>query len=99
MEEIGKTLHEARTRLGLTLEQAERSTRIRAYYLEALERGNLDLLPSPVHARGFPQNYPPALGLDSQAILKRYSEVLDSQRTGPFRRTRLSEAPTRPTVR
>ena len=99
MEEIGKTLHEARTRLGLTLEQAERSTRIRAYYLEALERGNLDLLPSPVQARGFLQNYATYLGLDSQAILKRYSEVLDSQRTGPFRRTRLSEAPTRPTVR
>lgn len=99
MEEIGKTLHEARTRLGLTLEQAERSTRIRAYYLEALEHGDLDLLPSPVQARGFLQNYATYLGLDSQAILKRYSEVLDSQRTGPFRRTRLSEAPTRPTVR
>jgi len=99
MEDIGKTLHEARARLGLTLEQAERSTRIRAYYLEALERGDLDLLPSPVQARGFLQNYATYLGLDSQAILKRYSEVLDSQRTGPFRRTRLSEAPTRPTVR
>ena len=99
MEEIGKTLHEARTRLGLTLEHAERSTRIRAYYLEALERGDLDLLPSPVQARGFLQNYATYLGLDSQAILKRYSEVIDSQRTGPFRRTRLSEAPTRPTVR
>jgi len=99
MEEIGKTLHEARTRLGLTLEQAERSTRIRAHYLEALERGDLDLLPSPVQARGFLQNYATYLGLDSQAILQRYSEVLNSQRTGPFRRTRLSEAPTRPTVR
>jgi transcriptional regulator with XRE-family HTH domain len=99
MEDIGKTLHEARSRLGLTLEQAERSTRIRAYYLEALERGDLDLLPSPVQARGFLQNYATYLGLDSQAILQRYSEVLNSQRTGPFRRTRLSEAPTRPTVR
>ncbi len=99
MEEIGKTLHEARSRLGLTLEQAERSTRIRAYYLEALERGDLDLLPSPVQARGFLQNYATYLGLDSQAILKRYSEVLNSQRTSPFRRARLSEAPTRPTVR
>ena len=99
MEEIGKTLHEARTRLGLTLEHAERSTRIRAYYLEALERGDLDLLPSPVQARGFLQNYATYLGLDSQAILQRYSEVLNSQRTGPFRRTRLSEAPTRPTLR
>jgi transcriptional regulator with XRE-family HTH domain len=99
MQEIGKTLHEARTRLGLTLEQAERSTRIRAHYLEALERGDLDLLPSPVQARGFLQNYATYLGLDSRAILQRYSEVLNSQRTGPFRRTRLSELPTRPTVR
>ena len=99
MEEIGKTLHEARTRLGLTLEEAERSTRIRAFYLEALERGELDLLPSPVQARGFLHNYASYLGLDSQAILQRYSEVLSSQRTGPFRRARLSELPTRPTVR
>lgn len=99
MQEIGKTLHEARTRLGLTLEQAERSTRIRAHYLEALERGDLDLLPSPVQARGFLQNYATYLGLDSQPILQRYTEVLNSQRTGPFRRARLSELPTRPTVR
>ncbi len=99
MEEIGKTLHEARARLGLTLEEAERSTRIRAFYLEALERGELDLLPSPVQARGFLHNYASYLGLDSQAILQRYSEVLSSQRTGPFRRARLSELPTRPTVR
>ena len=99
MQEIGKTLHEARTRLGLTLEQAERSTRIRGHYLEALERGDLDLLPSPVQARGFLQNYANYLGLESQAILQRYSEVLNSQRTGPFRRARLSELPTRPTVR
>ncbi len=99
MQEIGKILHEARTRLGLTLEQAERSTRIRSHYLEALERGDLDLLPSPVQARGFLQNYATYLGLDSQPILQRYTELLSSQRTGPFRWTRLSEAPTRPTVR
>lgn len=99
MEEIGKTLHEARTRLGLTLEQAEHSTRIRAHYLEALERGDLDLLPSPVQARGFLHNYASYLGLDPQAVLQRYSEILNSRPTGPFRRARLSELPTRPTVR
>lgn len=99
MEEIGKTLREARTRLGLTLEEAERSTRIRTYHLEALERGDLNSLPSQVQARGFLRNYADYLGLDSEPLLQRYSEVSNSQRTGPFRRARFNELPTRPAVR
>lgn len=99
MEEIGKTLREARTRLGLTLEEAERSTRIRTYHLEALERGDLNSLPSQAQARGFLRNYADYLGLDSEPLLTRYSEVVNSQRTRPFRRARFNELPTRPAVR
>jgi len=99
MEEIGKTLREARTSLGLTLEEAERSTRIRTFHLEALERGDLNSLPSQVQARGFLRNYADYLGLDSEPLLQRYSEVSNSQRTGPFRRARFNELPTRPAVR
>lgn len=99
MEEIGRTLKEARNRLGLTLEEAERSTRIRTHYLKALEDGELSSLPSQAQARGFLRNYSEYLGLDHQAILQRYSEVISSQRTRPYRRTRLEEAATQPSVR
>ncbi len=98
MEEIAKTLKEARHRLGLTLEEAERSTRIRAHYLEALEQGDVQSIPSQVQTRGFLKNYSEYLGLDSAPILQRYSEVIHSQRTLPLRRVRRDEQTTRPSV-
>ena len=98
MEEIAKTLKEARHRLGLTFEEAERSTRIRAHYLEALEKGELQSIPSQVQARGFLKNYSEYLGLDSGPILQRYSEVVHSQRTLPLRRVRQDDQATRPSV-
>ena len=99
MEEIAKTLKEARHRLGLTLEEAERSTRIRAHYLEALEQGEVQSIPSQVQTRGFLKNYSEYLGLDSAPILHRYSEVIHSQRTLPLRRVPQDEQATRPSVR
>lgn len=99
MDEIARTLREARHRLGLTLEEAERSTRIRTHYLEALEQGDIQSLPSQVQARGFLKNYSEYLGLDSGAILQRYAEIVHSQRTIPLRRAPLDEAATRPAVR
>ncbi len=99
MDEIARTLKEARHRLSLTLEEAERSTRIRAHYLEALEQGELQSIPSQVQARGFLKNYSEYLGLDSAPILQRYSEVIHSQRTLPLRRARQDEQTTRPSVR
>jgi len=98
MEEIARTLKEARHRLGLTLEEAERSTRIRAHYLEALEKGDVQSIPSQVQTRGFLKNYSEYLGLDSAPLLERYSEVIHSQRTLPLRRARLNEQTTRPSV-
>jgi hypothetical protein len=53
MKEIGIRLAEARKRLGLTLEEAERSTRIRAHHLAALERGEFETISSHVQAKGF----------------------------------------------
>ncbi len=98
MEEIGKLLMQARSRLGLTLDEAERSTRIRARYLDALERGDLAALPSQVQARGFLRNYAEYLGLDFKTLLERYNEVIHSQRTRPLKRARFEEAATRPSV-
>jgi cytoskeletal protein RodZ len=81
MEEIGQLLRETRERLGLTLDEVERSTRIRTHHIEAIERGDFDALPSPVQARGFLGNYADFLGLDRDEILLGYAEVLQSRRT------------------
>lgn len=85
MEEIGKTLHETRERLGLTLDEIARMTRIRKARLEALERGELDSMPSQAQARGFLRNYADALGLDPDALLAQLGSGQMSSRKGTGR--------------
>ena len=98
MKEIGERLGEARERLGLTLDEAERATRIRAHHLAALEEGRLDSLPSPVHARGFLKNYAEFLGLDAEGILLDYADII--QERGARARPKTAPAPfRRPSVR
>jgi cytoskeletal protein RodZ len=98
MESIGRTLHETRERLGLTLEEVERGTRIRTHNLEAMERGEFDALPSPVQARGFLHNYSEFLGLDADQILLQFAERLQSNRKRQNARVTYNELPTRPSV-
>ena len=49
---LGEILRSRRLSLGLTLEDVEEETKIRKYYLEALEENNYDLL-LPWYASGF----------------------------------------------
>lgn len=79
MEQLGGKLRETRQRLGLTLDEVERATRIRTHHLEAIERGDLDALPSAVQARGFIRNYADFLGLDPGAILLEYAGEVQSR--------------------
>lgn len=72
MDELGHILREARETKGLTLQEAQAETRISNRYLEALENGDYDRLPTPVHVRGFLRNYARFLGLDPQPLLDRY---------------------------
>ncbi len=75
MDEIGHILREARENKGLTLEEVQAKIRINARFLAALESGQYDALPTPVHARGFLRNYARFLGLDPQPLLDRYLTV------------------------
>lgn len=92
MEQLGAKLRDTRQRLGLTLDEVERATRIRTHHLEAIERGDLDALPSAVQARGFLRNYADFLGLDPDAILLEYAEEIQS-RGRQRRRAAKIEAP------
>src|SRR5438093_13196754 len=66
---LGETLRRARLSKNVTFEDAERVTRIRREYLEALEREDFTKLPAPVYARGFLRSYSGYLGLDPGELL------------------------------
>lgn len=79
IDELGHILREARETKGYTLREVQDKTRISSRFLEALEMGDFDRLPTPTHARGFLRNYARFLGLDPDPLLERY-ELGQSQR-------------------
>jgi cytoskeletal protein RodZ len=66
---LGETLRRARLSKNVTFEDAERVTRIRREYLEALEHEDFNKLPAPVYARGFLRSYAGYLGLDPGELM------------------------------
>ncbi len=76
MSDLAQKLRETRDRLGITMEEAERATKIRRRYIEAIEAGDFGRLPDGPAARGFVKNYARYLGLDSEQSLSDFeSEV------------------------
>jgi cytoskeletal protein RodZ len=67
---LPQRLYAARERKGVDLNRAERDTKIRAHYLDALERGEWRALPGAVYTKGFLRNYALYLGLDAEEILR-----------------------------
>ena len=77
--EIGQELRERREMLSLTQEEIERHTHVRAEFLEGLELGALDELPSLVHTRGILANYAAFLDLDVDTVLLRFADGLQAR--------------------
>jgi cytoskeletal protein RodZ len=73
MFNIGSSLHEARTRQDLDLEEMERRTKVRAKYLRLLEDERFDQLPGHAYTKGFLQVYANALGLDGRLYVEEYN--------------------------
>ena len=78
-KEIGLALRERRELLSLHLEEVERNTHVKAHYLDALERGAMDELPSTVQTRGMLSNYATFLDLDVDALLLRFADALQAR--------------------
>ena len=76
MGQIGNTLREARLAIGLSLTDAQKATKIRARYLEALEQERFRMLPAPAYARGFLRSYAELLGLDPDPLLRELTPAL-----------------------
>lgn len=78
-KEIGDTLRSRRESLSLHLEEVERNTRVKAHYLEALEKGAMENLPSTVQTRGMLSNYATFLDLDVDTLLLRFADGLQAR--------------------
>jgi cytoskeleton protein RodZ len=69
---IGQELRSARTERGIELSEAERVTKIRTKFLEAMEEDRWEDLPGPPYTRAFLSSYAHFLGLDEKEIVDRY---------------------------
>lgn len=69
---VGQRLKAARLRRQLSLEDAERLTKVKLKYLEALEEDRHDLLPTEVYSLGFLRCYGEALRLNTKKLLEQY---------------------------
>jgi len=81
-EDLGNQLQHQRELLGLSLDDVERHTHLRVYYLRSLEAGALDELPSPVQARGMLNNYASFLGMDPEPLMLRFADGLQARLAG-----------------
>jgi cytoskeleton protein RodZ len=77
---IGEALQKRRESLSLTFDEIEHHTHIRSHYLQALEVGDFDHLPSSVQTRGMLNGYARFLDMDVEAILMQFAEGLQAQR-------------------
>jgi cytoskeletal protein RodZ len=67
---VGKELRKQREEKKLTLTQVSNDLFIRTTYLQAIENGRTEILPSAVQGRGFVRMYSDYLGLNSELILQ-----------------------------
>ncbi len=87
-DSVGQQLKRQRESLELSLDEVAESTKIRAWYLQALEEDNRERLPADVYALGFLRAYARHLGLDATDLVERWR--------GASRDEPLPEVPARP---
>ncbi len=94
-ETLGEALAKARRSLGKSLAEAEEATRVRAKLLDALEKGDYDVLPAPAYVRGYVISYAKYLELDPAPLLKLFSEETGHRTTRETMRLPEQVVPTR----
>lgn len=71
---LGEVLHNARTSVGISLEDLAAATSIRAGLLSEMEKNNFSHCGGDIYARGHLRNLAPKLGLDAQELINLYNE-------------------------
>ncbi len=77
---IGNKLRNQREELGLSLNEVEKHSRVLKRYLESIEAGEFENLPSSVQSRGMLTNYARFLEIDLDEILLLFADGLQAQR-------------------
>ncbi len=78
-ESVAELLRRARQHAGLQLSQVAKKLNISQRYLDALEKGHYDKLPSGVYSRNFLREYALFLGLDDRQLIDRFEIELQAR--------------------
>lgn len=81
MIRIGIQFQEERKRQSLSIEEVARATKIRAEFLNAIERGDYKKLPSSAYAHGFVRNYAKFLGLPVEKSIAIFRREFDETKS------------------
>ena len=84
MDSIGRSLIEARTARGLSIEQAARDTHITKRFVEALEAEEFALFPAETYLLGFMRSYARYLGLDGDRLVQLYRNIQLQEQPAPI---------------
>jgi len=68
MKDIGNFLRESREARGISLIEVEKDLKIRKKYLQALEEGNVDVIPGKAYFIGYLRNYCKYLDVDEENV-------------------------------
>jgi len=68
----GANLRDIRRAKGASLEEISEVTKVKKFFLEAIEKQDVDNFPAPVFMRGYLKAYAKALALDPAEIIERY---------------------------
>lgn len=79
--ELGDLLRRTREDKHWSWEDAERATGIRRRFIQAMEEGRWDLLPSPIQVRGFLKSYSGHLGLKPDEMLALFERQTHTAQT------------------
>lgn len=99
---LGEELRRERELRGISLKEIADATKIGKRYLEAIEKSDFKTLPAPVFTRGFVREYARYLGLSSDDLVARYSQIVseaealaESSEPTPFRPQQRPDRPSR----
>lgn len=80
MQKAGVRLKEVREQKNLSLEDVSQNTKIKVIFLELIEKGEYNKLPSSSYAQGFVRNYARFLGISEKEILPIFKREYDSEK-------------------
>ena len=80
---VGQILRATREDRELTLEQVSTATHIKLHYLQAMEAGDFDALPSKLQMKGFLRSYAGILGLEENVLLEILEHGTDTSTSVP----------------